>query len=184
MNKIIYMGMAARLVSDKHHNLIIDLILKKKNFFINNNIKFLFAGDGVLFKPLKERVKKNNVNDIIYFSGYLNEQELIKWFKKLNIYIHLSKGETTSTSILQAMSMSLPIIASNVSGNRNLNKSKNGMRNIILVKNDIKNIYDNLKILVKNKRLQKKLGTFSRKIVIKNYSCEIMFRKYLKLINN
>ena len=29
-----------------------------------------------------------------------------------------------------------------------------------------------------------KLGTFSRKIVIKNYSCEIMFRKYLKLINN
>ena len=82
------------------------------------------------------------------------------------------------------MSMSLPIIASNVSGNRNLNKSKNGMRNIILVKNDIKNIYDNLKILVKNKRLQKKLGTFSRKIVIKNYSCEIMFRKYLKLINN
>ena len=176
--------MAARLVPDKHHNLIIDLILKKKNYFLNNNIKFLFAGDGILFKLLKEKVKKNNANNIIYFNGYLNEQELIKWFKKLNIYIHVSKGETTSTSILQAMSMSLPIIASNVSGNRNLNKSKYGMRNIILVKNDIKNIYDNLKILVKNKRLQKKLGAFSRKIVIENYSCEIMFRKYLKLINN
>ena len=52
----------------------------------------------------------------------LNEK-LISWFKKLQIYLHLSKDETTSTSILQAMSMSLPIIASNVGGNKNFLKN-------------------------------------------------------------
>ena len=52
------------------------------------------------------------------FDGFLSEDELIL-YKKMKIYLHLSKDETTSTSILQAMSLSLPIIASNIGGNKN-----------------------------------------------------------------
>ena len=101
----------------------------------------MFAGDGVNFEFLKNRIKYNKLENIIIFNGSLKEDDLIKWFRKLDIYIHLSKDETTSTSILQAMSMSLPVIASNIGGNKNLIRSINRVKNIILVNNDKDQIY-------------------------------------------
>ena len=131
MKKINYIGMAARMVPDKLHTLLIDVIILNKSFFLKNKIKILFAGDGVNFEFLKNRIKYNKLENIIIFNGSLKEDDLIKWFRKLDIYIHLSKDETTSTSILQAMSMSLPVIASNIGGNKNLIRSINRVKNII-----------------------------------------------------
>ena len=107
--------MAARVVPDKLQNLFIDIIYKNKSFFIKN-IKVLLAGDGILLKSLKLKVKNLELESLVFFSGRLNEDSLVDWFKKLDLYIHISKDETTSTSILQAMSMSLPIIASDIGG--------------------------------------------------------------------
>jgi len=118
MKNTTYIGMAARMVPDKLHELLINLIFLNKSFFINNKIQILFAGDGLLLKSLKEKIEFMKLKKIIIFNGRLDEVDLIRWFKKLDIYIHLSKDETTSTSILQAMSIGKPIIASNIGGNK------------------------------------------------------------------
>jgi glycosyltransferase involved in cell wall biosynthesis len=181
MKKIRYIGMAARMVPDKLHDLFIEMIFLNRLFFINNRIKVLFAGDGLLLKSLKQKVKYKKLQNIIIFNGRLKEDDLIKWFRKLDAYVHLSKDETTSTSILQAMSMSLPIIASNIGGNKNLIKSINSVSNIVLVNNNISKIYKKIKYLILNKKIIKKMSYVSRKVVVKYYSCETMFKNYQKL---
>ncbi len=181
MNKIKYIGMAARMVPDKLHELLIEVILSNKSFFTKKKIKILFAGDGLLLKSLKKKIKSNGLQNIIIFNGRLKEDDLIKWFKKLDIYIHLSKDETTSTSILQAMSMSLPVIASNIGGNKNLIRSINSINNIILVNNEVGKVYEKIKFLISNKNIRKKMSNVTRKIVVKYFSCETMYQNYQKL---
>ena len=98
----------------------------------------IFAGSGDTEKSLKKYVKTHNLEKYIKFYGNLSEDETIKWFSKLDVYLQISEDETTSTSILQAMSMNLPIIASNIGGNKKLKKKFNQSNNITLVENNEK----------------------------------------------
>ena len=173
--------MAARMVPDKLHHLLIEIFSENRVFFSQNNIKLLFAGDGILINSLKKKILDEKINKLIVFNGSLKEEELIKWFKKLDMYVHLSKDETTSTSIIQAMSMSLPIIASNIGGNKNLLKFKDKRSNLILVKNKKHDVYVKIEELIKNKEKRKKMSKLARITAEKFYSCERMFKDYQKL---
>ena len=79
------------------------------------------------------------------------------------------------------MSMSLPVIASNIGGNKNLIRSINRVKNIILVNNDKDQIYKKIRYLLLNKKIKKKISEVSRKVVVKYYSCETMYQNYQKL---
>jgi glycosyltransferase involved in cell wall biosynthesis len=151
MNKLC-VGMAARFVDDKLQNLLVDIFYENRKFFKEKNCSLQLAGSGIKYIDIKKKIKLYNLEDVIILNGNLNEKEIINWFKKIDIYVHFSKDETTSTSILQAMSIGIPIIASNVAGNKMLLKSKNNKRNILLVDNDKSKIFN----LLKNCILQKK----------------------------
>ena len=105
----------------------------------------------------------------------------IIWFKKLKIYLQLSKDETNSTSILQSMSMSIPIIASNIGGNKNFLKKFNKEQNIILTKNDINYVFRLIKKLIINSKKRYNMSKLSRKTALKYYSSKKMFKEYEKL---
>ena len=99
----------------------------------------------------------------------------------MKIYLHLSKDETTSTSILQAMSLSLPIIASNIGGNKNFLKYFYNHPNILLTKNNVDNVFTNLKKLINSPEKRNNMSKLSRKTIVKFYSSERMFGEYEKL---
>ena len=67
-------------------------------------------------------VIKYNVKKKVVFKGFLNDKQLKDWFNGLDLYVHASSGEGMSISLLQAMSMEIPILASNVHGIKNLFK--------------------------------------------------------------
>ena len=176
-NKLI-VGMAARMTSDKRQDLLIDMVHSYKKFFNEKKIFFSLIGVGVSLKKHRRHVVNSGLEKIITLPGYLDEKNIIRWFKNLDIYIHISDDETTSTSILQAMSMSLPIICSDVDGNKMLNKNNN----LLIVPNNKKKIFSKLKYLLNNQKLRKYLGKNSRKIVETQYNAENLFEKYLKFI--
>ena len=89
--------------------------------------------------------------------------------------------ETSSTSILQAMSIGLPIIASNVGGNKMLLKTYKKKRNILLVDNDKNKIFHLLKTCILKKNKIRELSLFARETAIKHFSNTKMFEKYEKL---
>ena len=79
------------------------------------------------------------------------------------------------------MSMSLPVIASDIGGNRNLHKSIKNINNITLVKNNKRDIFPKIKNLIINKEKRVKMSRIARITAEKYYSCERMYKDYQKL---
>ena len=119
-------GMLSRLTKTKDHNTILLALynLLKKGY----KIKFMIAGDGETKKEIEKKAKELNLENAVIFCGMLKEDEVLNFFKSIDIYVHSTLGETLSTALLQSFSMGLPTIATDVKGVNNLvQHRKNGL---------------------------------------------------------
>ena len=102
---------------------------------------------------------------------------------ELDLYVHATLGEAMSISILQAMSMEIPILASNVSGVKNLIGTKKNLG--MLFENNKFDLAKKIKIFYFMSLKEKiKFSNVQKNFVDKNFSDELMFNKYKKLILN
>ena len=115
------LGMAARFTDIKRQDLLLKAIQRINNSHSSEiNLKLSLAGNGPELNRIKSLAKKLEITPMISFEGLIEEWELPDWYKNLDLYIHATEGETLSISILQAMSVGLPILASDVHGVSNL----------------------------------------------------------------
>ena len=178
---IFKIGMAARFHSDKRHDLLIKLFKNFQVKFRKNKARLFLAGDGPTRSRYVKYVKKHKLENLIYFEGNLNQSQMKKWYKKLNLYVHLSKDETSSTSILQALSTGIPVISSGVGGNFGLRKKYKNIYNILLVGNNTKIIYQKINKIYQSFNLQQKMSISARRSVDLYFNSKIMFKQYSKL---
>lgn len=116
---IIKLGMAARFSNQKDQLLLVNVIEKLQEQS-KGRFQLWLAGDGNELETVKKHAKEKGLDDIIFFTGNLDEKKLLQFYQQLDIYLHASRGETMSTSIMQAMSCGLPIVASDIPGINNL----------------------------------------------------------------
>lgn len=81
---------------------------------ISNHWEFWIIGDGFLMKELTQLVKDMNLNNQIKFLGF--QTNLCAYYKDADYYINSSFHEAFPVSILEAQSVGLPVIGSNVGG--------------------------------------------------------------------
>lgn len=84
----------------------------------NNKIKFVFLGDGELWSDAEKLVQEKNLISKILLPGW--KTNVRDWLSLFDIYVLYSRWEGLSLSILEAMSVGLPIIASDIKGNNEL----------------------------------------------------------------
>lgn len=97
----------------------IDTALNAVKYLIDNNIKVSLhiLGSGVLKNKYIKLAKKLNISDFIHFDGSLSGGEaVLNWLKDLDIYIQPSRTEGLPRALIEAMSVGLPCIATNVGG--------------------------------------------------------------------
>lgn len=176
-------GKSIRFVDQKKPDLIIDICNLYKKFLIKNNIIFTIAGDGPNFEKFKSLIYKNKLEKLIFLEGYLPEKKLMRWYRKLDLFLNLSNHENLSISILEAMSIPLPIIASNINSNKVICKRKfYGQKPMLLSENVPKKIFKNILKIYRNKNLSKKISKSAFKNVELFYSSKRMSDQYLELI--
>jgi glycosyltransferase involved in cell wall biosynthesis len=164
----------------KKYNLIAESLLSKN--IKNLNIHFSLAGNGKDLNSFKKKIKQLGLNNKIRLEGYLEEKKLKKWYNSLDLYIQASTGEGMSTSLLQAMSMKIPVIGSNVTGIKNILGKKKYLG--LLFKNNIKDLSKKIEYFYfLKKKIKIKYIKTQHDYVIKNHNCKLMFEKYLSLIN-
>ena len=169
-------GMASRINKLKRHDLIVNAIEDCQ--LRDLKIKCLFAGDGEKTAYIKNMIKSKNK---IKFCGTLNAKDLKKWYKSLDIYIQATTGEGHSTSVLQAMGMNLPILASNVSGIKNFlsPRKKIGFK----FENNKKSLIKAIKKFIFMSNLERyNIIKSQKRYVLENYSEEIFLNKYKEII--
>ncbi|WKK74515.2 glycosyltransferase family 4 protein [Marivirga salinae] len=117
-NDVFTIGITARLIQGKRHDLIVETLAKLRDQDLKVNFKI--AGIGPKEKEIKELVSKLHLDEQVEFTGLLTRNELLSFYHSLDAYIHASEGETICYSIMEAQACGLPILASDVEGINNV----------------------------------------------------------------
>ncbi len=145
------------------------------------NVKLIFIGDGPLERSLLKIVKQLNQSHRIFFKGAVNNvrEHLIA----SDFYISASQSEGMSNSLLEAMSLGIPAITSNVSGvNEIVFDSQNGF---IFEPNDEKIFYEKIiKAINCNEEKYIKISRLASEHILKNFSINLIAKKHIKLYNS
>ena len=79
------------------------------------NARFLIIGDGVMADSLKAECAAGGISDRVIFCGF--QTDMPRYLSAPDVLILPSKMETFSLTVLQAMALQLPVIATDVGGN-------------------------------------------------------------------
>jgi len=178
--KYFLFGMASRLSEGKFHELIIDA-MRNKN--LKSNIICHFAGDGEYKNILKEKVRKEKLEDKIFFLGTLNKKNYKKWLNKIDLYIQCTKGEGMSISVLESLSSGVPVLGSNVTGNDEILEKEMFVGK--LFDNSVASLVKNLNYFKSlNQRSIKKYKVNGRNYIKKYHNDKDMIKKYNDIITS
>jgi glycosyltransferase involved in cell wall biosynthesis len=166
--------MASRMNKLRDHETLIQAIKSIREKGVN--IQLRIAGDGETLMPLKE---KYNHLQYISFLGNIKESKIIKELHHADIYVHATFAETFSTAILQAMSCGLPVIASNIEGTKHMISYKH--TGLLYENKNIKDLEQQIEMLIKDKQLAKLLGNNARIDVEQKYTMNNIAIQYSKL---
>jgi glycosyltransferase involved in cell wall biosynthesis len=158
VNDIVVLSVG-ELMSHKNHESIIKAIAGLND----PNIKYIICGMGERLKYLKKLSKKLKIENSVQFLGYRNDIGEI--LMASDIFAHPSKREGLGIASLEAMTVGLPIVTSNVHGLKDY--SVNGKTGYCLDPNDISGFEEAIKKLVENADLRISIGTYNKKVVEK-----------------
>ena len=162
-----------RFVSQKNIKDTLKIAEKSKS------LDFYIIGDGPLWEEINNIISRRKINNV-YLLG--EKQDVFRYLYSADIFLSTSLYEGLPISILEAMSVGLPIIASNVVGNRDT--IENGKSGYLYELENIDMAVCYLKKLSENKILRQKLGNsaFNRQRSI--FSKEIMVEQYMQIYKN
>lgn len=86
--------------------------------FINFPILWYHIGEGPMEKELRQLVKSLNLTDKFIFVGMLDSRDVLNFYTSncFDLFVNTSSSEGVPFSIMEALSVGIPIIATNVGG--------------------------------------------------------------------
>jgi glycosyltransferase involved in cell wall biosynthesis len=107
-----YIMYAGRLAKEKNLFFLIDIF--KEISLIDNSFEFYICGDGPDKNKLVNYVIKNNLQNKVIFTGYLDQELIRRYYKFSQAVLFVSKTETLGLVLLEAMAQKTLVIALNV----------------------------------------------------------------------
>ena len=179
-HKDIIIGIVARLVPVKNHQMLINSMSELCKDF--SNLHLAVIGNGELENQLKEQVNKLKLDSKIHFYGIL--KNLNEVYSDLNLIVLCSKNEGTPVVLIEALASGCPVASTNVGGvaevlengklgtflSSNPNEFTKGLHNII---NDIA-----------NNNFKESLDYSERKKICNQYSVDKLGKNIYQLYTN
>lgn len=164
----------------------LDLIIRTVHYLQANglSVKWLHIGQGKLLESMKRLAKKLLADGSYRFAGYVNNSKILSIYQKYDadFFINLSDSEGVPVSIMEAISIGLPVIARNVGGNSEIVDETNGcLLTHEVDEQDMKKIMDLVKIRVNNTAIYKEKSDNSRARWENNFNAD---RNYTRFFEN
>src|SRR5690606_8192974 len=115
----------SNIISIKRINLIISTLHQ----FSGIQLEWYHFGDGILMEEIKQLSKELPESIKAFFYGRIPNKEIYQQYQKIKptVFINVSSSEGIPVSIMEAMSMGIPVIATNVGGNSEIVNNENGI---------------------------------------------------------
>jgi len=167
--KIISIG---RFVEQKGYDIAIDAV---KTLSIKYKIELYLIGGGFLYdKLVRQSYGFGNINII----KWVGQKKLKILLEESDIYIQPSKpyfGEAMPRTILEAMAMKLPVIATNIAAIPGVLNESNA---IVIKPNNVDELILAIEILMHNKSKREKIALQGYNDVIEKYEWNEVFKLY------
>ena len=132
-------------------------IIESLHILKNSQIHYLVCGNGPELNSLKKMTAKYGLQDNVHFLGHRSDIPAL--LNASDVFVMPSKREGLSRSIMEAMSIGLPCIVSNIRGNIDLVDKQGGF---LCNPNKPFLFSEAIKTLMGNKTLCKQMGEYNR----------------------
>jgi glycosyltransferase involved in cell wall biosynthesis len=162
----------------KKHFLYVGRLSEEKNLFtllkaFNNIVSnknewgLILLGSGPLMHDIKDYIIANNLNDTVKIPGFIQQDEIAKYYAFSDVFILPSISEPWGLVVNEAMLYELPVIVSNKCGCVP-ELVKNGFNGFVFEPNDQKYLKSLMKAFIDNKYSIDEMGKNSLEIVLKH----------------
>ena len=143
------------------------------NYLTAKKIEFIWGGDGDLLNQCRNKVGALGLAKQIKFIGYTSD--VASYYATASLYFQPSTIESHGISVVEAMSHSLPCVASNIGG---LPESiKHGINGFLTHPDDVDAMSDSIIKLIENNPLRQEMGKNSLCIFNEKFSYPIWKKK-------
>lgn len=152
-------------------------LIKALNHITKTKLKVIFVG-----------IKKNDLDihedefprhhEIIFSGGRVNPQEALRYYRIFNVHVLPSITEGLSQTLLEAMFLEVPVIATNASGNPDLIEP--GKDGFLFKNGDTKQLAGQILELKKNKQIYNEFVASAKKKVKEEFSIKQVVNNYEK----
>lgn len=179
-NKTLQIIWVARFIKWKHPEIVIKLAksLKRQNYSIH--IKML--GTGVLENKIKEKIKKERLEDIVEIVGQVPSDKVKYYMEEANIFIGTSDStEGWGAVINEAMNAGCAVIANKRMGSVPflIRNEENGM-----MYNTYRGFETQVKSVIQNEQLRRKLGKNAYYTITQEWTSSIATNNLMELFNS
>jgi glycosyltransferase involved in cell wall biosynthesis len=146
-------------------------------------IQFVIIGDGELRPVIMKKLKHVIESKQLIVTGFISEDEKKAWLCKSNLFILLSHFEVIPISILEAMSASLPVVATDTGGIPDIVKSQTNGELV-----EIKNVEESIMAVEKFINMDaEEINSYcenSYEIVSGNYDIKTVVKKQIEILTS
>lgn len=165
-------GTVARLSPEKDQYTLIEAFSKMVNKI--DDAKLIFVGDGVLKEELVNYAQKLGVSNKVIFLGF--KDDVYNILPVFDVFTLSSLTEGVSLTLLEAMAMKRPVVATNVGGNPEVVIDR--VTGFLVPSKDSEKMADAIIKILQNSELAQKMGAAGRRRVEEKFSLERMVKEY------
>lgn len=168
---------AGRLVPEKGIQVLFEAFNKIKQNY--NDVKIVIAGNGGYMDELRQKAYDLGIAPHVYFTGRLNDEQIIKMYKAVDVAVFPSTYEPFGIVALEGMLSGNPTVVSDVGGlNEIIRHGIDGMKSYA---GNANSLADSILEVLFNKQLVKQITACAVKKVKEEYSWDLITNKTIKI---
>jgi len=164
-----------RLVPLKGQRQLIYAVAQLVNYF--PDIRLYIVGGGDMVQELKRLAEHEKVSRYIEFTGAVDDVAV--YLAKADIYVSSSQLEGMPVSVLEAMAWRIPVVASDIPGNRSVVKQDE--TGFLYELNNTDDLVETIVTVAKNTELTSAVATRARLMIEQQYSANISENRHANL---
>ena len=142
----------------------------------------IIVGQGEDLQELKSTVNKYDLNSHVKFYGRVSKATLSELYTAADVFVLPSTSEGHSVALLEAMASGLPIVASDIEGNRE--SVEDGVNGFLFRTGSSECLAEKLEIILSDPKLKKMMSDKSYERYIQKFSTKTQIDNYLKIYDS
>ncbi len=160
-------------------NLLRTLAMLEYARTVGINYELTLVGDGPERRNILHFIKSKDLTDVVALAGWVGRSDLASLYDASDCFLSLSLYEGMSNTILEAMASNIPVIASDISANREL--IEHGINGYLVSTERIDTLVEPLSEMSNQENIRMELGIAARRTVIDRHDWIAVANQYAAL---